>query len=113
MTATVPRNGKVWPEVLRRFRSFYPECALADNSIRIRFYDIKKGAQFSTGDNTVLLWQPDINTFLIDCAQRADAEDRLNRTLLMSKGRARGQGSYLKLVACFFQTKYPDFTANQ
>ncbi|OWA54737.1 hypothetical protein BV898_19137 [Hypsibius exemplaris] len=112
MTATVPRNGKVWPEVLRRFRSFYPECALADNSIRIRFYDIKKGAQFSTGDNTVLLWQPDINTFLIDCAQRADAEDRLNRTLLMSKEGPRPR-ELPQTGGLFFPTKYPDFTANQ
>ncbi|OWA54733.1 hypothetical protein BV898_19133 [Hypsibius exemplaris] len=112
-TATVPRNAEVWPEVLRRFRSIHPECALADNSIRTRFYDIKKGAQISAGDNPVLIWQSYVNTFLIDCAQRADAEDRLNRTLFMSQGRAGGQGSYLKLVARFFQTKYPDFTANQ
>ncbi|OWA55112.1 hypothetical protein BV898_19496 [Hypsibius exemplaris] len=113
VSATVPRKGEMWSEVLSRFRSFHPECALADNSIRIRFYDIKKGAQLCAGDNPVLLWQPDVNTFLVECAERADAEDRLNRTLFMSKGRAGSQGNYLKLVARFFQTKYPDFTANQ
>ncbi|OWA54944.1 hypothetical protein BV898_19331 [Hypsibius exemplaris] len=106
-------DGEVWPEVLRRFRSFHPECALADNSTRIRYYDIKKGAQLPVGNTPVLLWQPDVNTFLVDCAQKADAEDRLNRTLFMSRGKAGGQGSYLKLVARYFKTKYPDFTANQ
>ncbi|OWA55573.1 hypothetical protein BV898_19960, partial [Hypsibius exemplaris] len=113
VSATIPHNGEVWPEVLRRFRSFYPECALANNSIRVRFYDIKKGTQLSAGDNPVLLWQPDVNTFLVECAQRADEEDRLNRILFMNKGKAGGQGSYLKLVARFFLTKYPNFTANQ
>ncbi|OWA51142.1 hypothetical protein BV898_15638 [Hypsibius exemplaris] len=81
------QNGEVWSEILRRFRSFHPECALADNSIRTRFYDIKKGAQLPAGDNPVLLWQLDANSFLVECAQTADAEDRLNRTLFMTSSR--------------------------
>ncbi|OQV15445.1 hypothetical protein BV898_10320 [Hypsibius exemplaris] len=40
-------------------------------------------------------------------------EQMLNRNLFKSQGRAGGQGSYLKLVTRFFQTKYPDFTSNQ
>ncbi|OWA54846.1 hypothetical protein BV898_19239 [Hypsibius exemplaris] len=46
VSVTVPRNGEVWLEVLRRFRSFHPECALADNSIRIPFMTSKKALNF-------------------------------------------------------------------